>query len=319
MEAPLPGGPASAGSGVAIVSGSAAGSGPVARRVIGRSLAVASGALAAVLVGGSVPVTGLLEHYPVLSGQAIRYGIGTVVLYVWLRWTGRRLPRPTSRDLVGIAGMVGLGMLGFNAVQLAAQRWATPGFVAAMLGGTPLFLALLAPALRGRRPALSALVGAVGVVTGVVVLSGGGSWHGPGLVLSLLVLLGEVMFTVSGAGVTKRLGVLETCVLACLAATVIGAVSSTVIDGRDAWPMPTGTEAVALLVLGLLVTAVAFCAWYTSVTVLGADRAGVLIGLMPLSGFAVSVLVGAQPVTVVGVGGALLVGAGCAIGLRRSG
>lgn len=279
---------------------------------------MASGALAAIVVGGSVPVTGLLEHYPVLSGQAIRYAIGTAVLYTWLRCKGRRLRRPTPRDLLGIAGMVVFGMLGFNAAQLAAQRFAAPGFVAAMLGGTPLFLALLAPALRGRRPALSALLGAVVVVTGVVVLSGGGSWHGPGLVLSLLVLLGEVLFTVSGAGVTTRLGVLEACVLACLAATVAAAVSGTVIDGRAAWPVPTATEAIALLILGVLVTAVAFCAWYTSVTVLGADRAGVLVGLMPLSGLAVAVLVGAQPVTLVGVGGALLVGTGCVIGLRRS-
>jgi drug/metabolite transporter (DMT)-like permease len=285
---------------------------------MGRAAAVACGALAAVLVGGSVPVTGLLAHYPVLSGQAIRYAIGALALYVWLRRTGRRLPRPSWRDVVGIAGMVGLGMLGFNAALLAAQRWAEPGFVAAMLGGTPLFLALLVPALRGRRPALAAMIGAALVVVGVVVLSGGGSWHGPGLVLSLLVLLGEVMFTVSGAGVTQRLGVLETCVVACVAATVIGAVSSTVVDGRAAWPVPTVTETIALLILGLLVTAVAFCAWYTSVSALGADRAGVLIGLMPLSGFVVSVLLGAQPVTAIGVVGALLVGAGCVTGLRRS-
>lgn len=276
--------------------------------------AVASGSLAAVIVGGSVPVTGLLAGYPVLSGQAIRYAIGALTLLVVLR---KRLPMPGFRDLIGLAGMVGLGMLGFNAAVLAAQRYAEPGFVAAMIGATPLFLAILVPAVRGRRPAVLALAGALVVVTGVVVLSGGGSWHGPGLLLSALALVGEVMFTVSGAGVTRRLGVVEASTWASLLAAVAGAAVSTVLDGGSAWPMPTGTQVVALIVLGVLVTAVAFCAWYSCVSALGADRAGVLIGLMPVAGFVMSVSLGAQAVTATGITGALLVGAGCAVGLRR--
>jgi drug/metabolite transporter (DMT)-like permease len=277
---------------------------------------VAGGVLATVSVGVSVPVTGLLARYPVMSGQAIRYAIGAVALYWWLRRSGRRLSRPGWRDLLGLIGMVGPGMLGFNAAQLTAQRYAQPGFVAAMLGGAPLVLVLLVSVLRRRRPTLTALVGAGGVVLGVVVLSGGGSWHGPGLVLSVLMLLGEVVFTVAGMGVTRRLGVVETCVLACVIAAVSGAVLSSVVDGSSAWPVPTSTDVVALLVLGILVTAVAFCGWYTCVSALGADRAGVLIGLMPVSGLVASVLLGAQPLTALGVIGALLVGAGCALGLR---
>jgi drug/metabolite transporter (DMT)-like permease len=37
---------------------------------------------------------------------------------------------------------------------------------------------------------------------------------------------------------------------------------------------------------------------------------------MPVSGLVASVLLGAQPLTALGVIGALLVGAGCALGLR---
>jgi drug/metabolite transporter (DMT)-like permease len=280
---------------------------------------VAGGVLATVLVGASVPVTGLLADYPLLSGQAIRYAIGAVALYWWLRRSGRRLSRPGWRDLLGLGGMVGAGMLGFNAALLTAQRYAEPGFVAAMLGGAPLVFVLLVSVLRRRRPALPVLLGAAGVVLGVVVLSGGGSWHGPGLVLSLLALVGEVVFTVAGMGVIGRLGMVEACVLACAIAAVSGAVLSSVVGGATAWRVPTLTEVVALLVLGILVTAVAFCGWYTCVSALGADRAGVLIGLMPVSGLVASVLLGAQPLTALGVVGALLVGAGCALGLRPAG
>ncbi|GAB3871434.1 hypothetical protein GCM10029964_007740 [Kibdelosporangium lantanae] len=80
-------------------------------------------AIASVLVGGSVPLTGMLDGYPVLTGQAIRYAIAAVVLLLWLRG---RLPRPSWRDVPGLVGMIGAGMLGFNALILLAQHYATP-------------------------------------------------------------------------------------------------------------------------------------------------------------------------------------------------
>ena len=275
-------------------------------------------ALACVLVGGSVPVTGLLDGYPVLSGQAIRYGIGAVLLALWLLDKGRRIRLPGRADLAGLTVMVGAGMLGFNAAILVAQRYATPGFVAALLGASPLVLAVVAPALRGRRPAPAALAGAGLVTCGVVVLSGGGGWHGPGLLLAILVTACEVAFTLGGVGVVARLGAVEASLLACVGAAVGGAALSTVVDGAAAWPAPTATELVAMVVLGALVTAVAFVFWYTGVDVLGADRVGVLIGLMPVAGLVVSVVLGAQSLTLVALGGALVVAAGCAVGMRSS-
>ncbi|OLF15649.1 DMT family transporter [Actinophytocola xanthii] len=271
-------------------------------------------AAATILVGASVPVTGLLDGYPVLSAQALRYGIGAVLLLGWLR--GRvRLPSP--RDLAGLLLMVGAGSLGFNAAVLVAQRYATPGFVAAMLGASPLVLAVAAPLLAGRRPAVVALLGAALVGLGVVVLSGGGSWHGPGLLLAVLVVACEVLFTLGGVGVVRRLGAVTASFWACAGSAVGGALLSTLWLGTDAWPAPTGTEVLTIVVLGTLVTAVAFGCWYTGVAVLGADRAGVLIGLMPVAGLVAAVLLGRQEPTAVAAGGALVVAAGCVLGLSR--
>jgi drug/metabolite transporter (DMT)-like permease len=281
----------------------------------GRAAAMA--ATASILVGAAVPVTGLLDGYPVLSAQAARYAIGAVLLLGWLVVTGRAVPVPRAKDLVGLGVMVGFGMLGFNAAILVGQRYATPGFIAAMLGASPLLLAVVAPALRGRRPSPYAVAGAVLVGIGVVVLSGGGSWRGPGLVLAVVVLLCEAAFTLGGVGVVARLGAVAASMWSCVLAAVGGAVLSTVLAGTAAWPAPTGTELAAIVVLGSLVTAVAFGCWYTGVSVLGADRAGVLIGLMPIAGLTASVVLGRQPVTLVAVGGALVVAAGCALGMRR--
>jgi drug/metabolite transporter (DMT)-like permease len=273
------------------------------------------GATATSLVGLSVPVTGLLDAYPLLAGQAIRYGIGAVCLLVWLLASGRSVPVPSARDLVGLGFMVGFGMLGFNAAILVGQRYATPGFVAAMLGASPLILAIVAPALAGRKPAAYALVGAVVVGLGVIVLSGGGSWHGPGLVIALLVVVCESAFTLGGVGPVQRLGAVAASMWSCVFAAVGGGVLATLWDG--AWPVPTASELTAILVLGVLVTTVGFAFWYTGVSILGADRAGVLTGLMPVAGLAAAVLLGRQPLTLVAAGGALIVAAGCAVGLRR--
>jgi drug/metabolite transporter (DMT)-like permease len=285
----------------------------------GDRAAVGAGALACVLVGASVPVTGTLDAYPLLTGQAMRYALGGVVLLLWAKAVRRPLPLPGLRDTISLIGLALTGMLGFNACLLIAQRYAEPGFVAAVLGGTPLLLAVLAPLLGRRRPAPVALAGAAVVVGGIVVLSGGGSWHGAGLVLAVLTLLCEASFTLLAVGVVGRLGGFAVSTWCCLLATVLGAALGFVLDGAAAWRTPSASEALALATLAVLLTAVGFCCWYHSVSRLGADRAGVLIGLMPVSGLAVSVAMGAQPLTLISCLGIALVTLGCVVGLRGAG
>lgn len=282
-----------------------------------RTHAVTMAATATSLVGLSVPVTGMLDGYPLLTGQAIRYALGGLCLFAWLRATGRKVPVPARNDLFGLGLMVGLGMLGFNAAILYGQRYATPGFVAAALGASPLVLAVVAPLLSRRRPSPFAVAGAVVVGLGVVVLSGGGSWHGPGLLLALLVVVCESAFTLGGVGVVARLGAVAASMWSCVFAAVSGAVLVTLWGGAAAWPVPTAGEMAAIAVLGLLVTTVGFAFWYTGVSVLGADRAGVLTGMMPVAGLVAAVLLGRQPLTLVAAGGALIVAAGCALGLAQ--
>ena len=268
-------------------------------------LGVAAGATAATIVGASVPVTGMLEGYPVLTGQAMRYLLGAAVLLL----VARRLPRPSWRDIPPLLGIVATGMLGFNAVLIAAQQYAEPGFVAAVMGGAPIALALLS-----RQRTTSAIVGAVVVAAGIVLLSGGGSWHGPGLALALLTMAGEVCFTLFAVGVVRRLGVLGVAIWTCLLASAIGAVLGTFFGG---WQVPDTRQTFALGLLAVVVTALAFGLWYFAVNRLGSDRAGVLIGLMPVSGLATSVLLGLQELTLVSVVGVTTVALGCVIGLRR--
>lgn len=277
-------------------------------------LALLGGMSALCLVGGAVPVNGLLSGYPVLSAQAIRYAIGALVLLAWLLWRGG-LPKIGWRDLAALLALAGTGMVGFNVAIIEGQRYAEPGFVAAIIGGSPLVIALVVPLALGRRPRLTAVLGAALVAAGVLVISGGGHWSLPGLGLALLAMLGEAGFTLFAVGVVRRIGAIATSAYACVVAAVGSALLSPLVSDHP-WPAPTAVEWAALVVLGLLVTAVAFGLYYRCVSLIGAERSGVLAGLIPVSGLVVSVLLGAQPFTLTAAAGALTVAAGCALGQR---
>jgi drug/metabolite transporter (DMT)-like permease len=274
-------------------------------------LAVAAGASAAIIVGASVPVTGMLQDYPLLTGQAMRYTLSGLVLLLWTFARGERPVLPKLGDVPALLALVAFGMLGFTAALLYAQRYAEPGFVAAMLGGTPVVIAL-----ASRKRSAMTVAGAVIVALGVVVLSGGGAWHGPGLLLAALALAGEAVFTLFAVGVVRRLGGVAVATWCCLGAGVAGAVIGTFAGG---WQAPTVREGLALVTLAVVLTAVAFGLWLFAVGRLGADRAGVLIGLMPISGLAVSVALGAQDFEVLGLVGAAIVAVGCVVGLSSRG
>lgn len=270
------------------------------------------------MMGSSIPVVGTLQDFPPLTAQSVRYAIAGLALLGWLLVSGRRggagARGPAARDLLALVGLAATGLLGFNVAILLAQRDAEPGLVGAVVGAAPLVLALIAPALSGRRPARNVLLGAALVVVGVGVLAGGGSWQPIGLVFAGLALLGEVCFTVLAVGVLHRLGALAVSTWSCLIAAWGGAVIAVARERAD-WRAPSGGEVVAVLYIALPVTVIGFACWYTAVGALGGDRAGVLLGLAPAVALVLGVVLGAQSLTFAAVGGVLLVGIGCSVGL----
>ncbi|SDN10280.1 DMT family transporter [Allokutzneria albata] len=279
-----------------------------------RTSGVLAGVATAVMLGSMVPVTALLADYPLFPGQAVRYAIAAVLLLGFMVVRRRPLPRPSLRDVFALTATAATGMVGFSAAVLYAQQYAEGGFVAAVIGGSPLVIAIVAPLLTRQRPVLKAVAGAALVVVGVVILSGGGAWHGPGLVLALLAMFGEAAFTLFAVGVIARLGVVAVSAYSC----VVAAVGSAVISFWGSWPMPTSAELFAILFLAVMVTAVAFVVWYYCVSVLGAANAAVMVGLVPVFGLLATVALGQQELTVVAVLGAVVVATGCVIGLRAS-
>ena len=89
------------------------------------------------------------------------------------------------------------------------------------------------------------------------------------------------------------------------------------VDGTGMLRAPSAAEAAGLLYLSTVVSAGAFFLWYDALPRLGADRAGLFAGVLPLGAIVTSVLLGLGAPTATGFGGAAVVVAGLAAGLVR--
>jgi drug/metabolite transporter (DMT)-like permease len=79
---------------------------------------------------------------------------------------------------------------------------------------------------------------------------------------------------------------------------------------------PDAGEIAAIGYLAVMTTALAFVLWFSAVQRLGADRAGLLVGLMPVAALSVDVALNGHAPTVADIAGTALVAAGVALGAR---
>jgi drug/metabolite transporter (DMT)-like permease len=129
------------------------------------------------------------------------------------------------------------------------------------------------------------------------------------------ILLCEVAFTLLAVPLLKEMTPLQLSASVCLVAVPLLAAAAVVEPGAAA-QIPTVTEGLALLYMAVITTAVAFLLWYGGVVRLGADRAGLFAGVMPVAGFVAGVALGTSPWSLAAFSGVLLCGLGIALGLR---
>lgn len=278
----------------------------------------AAGAAAAMLlVGTSTAVSATIADYPVLSGQALRYALAAAILLAVVRH--QRLPRAglTPRDFLLLAALAATGLAGFNIFLVEATRHASPAMIGTVVGAIPVVLALAGPLSQRRRPA-ARTVGAAAVVTlGAAVAAGfgGGSLHG--VLLSLGALVGEVAFSLLALPLLPKLGPMRVAAYPAALSVPMLLAASLALDGASSLRLPTPTEAAAFGYLGALVTATAFFLWYDALRRLGAERAGLFAGLVPVGALLTTVALGLGKAGPADVAGALLVAAGVVFGLRQ--
>jgi drug/metabolite transporter (DMT)-like permease len=264
----------------------------------------ARGATATVVVGASFPVSAALVAYPYAGGQLIRYAGGALILTALVKG---RLGRPTLRDLALLTLVAAVGMVGFNFALLGAVEHIGATNAGVIVGASPVFLAL-AVATRSRYVLGCAAL----VVAGAAIVNGVDSrLTATGLALALAALACEVGFTVLAAPLIPRLGPVRVAAWVAWLAVIELALLSRHL------PTPTAGEAAAIAYLAIVTTALGFVMWFGAVQRLGADRAGLLVGLMPVAAVAVDAALNGNAPSTADLAGTALVAVGVALGATQ--
>jgi drug/metabolite transporter (DMT)-like permease len=277
--------------------------------------------LGMVLVGSSVSVSQLLLDYPMLTGQAIRYAVACLALFAISRLFPRfgtgRTPRtrPTGRELGILTALAATGMAAFNACVMVGLRHADPAVVGTVIGAAPLGLALLGPMLRGGRPTARLVAAAAIVVSGTALVQGAGRADLLGLLAAAGALAGEVAFTLLAAAVLPSLGAVRVAAWSSALAAPLLLAGGLAAGEADALRPPSPAEIGALAYLAGLMTVAAFVVWFVGLQRLGVERAGMIVGVMPVATLTTAAIMAGhlpRPGQALGV---LTVAAGLALGL----
>lgn len=270
------------------------------------------------VVGTLTAVSATISRYPVYGGQALRYALAAAILLLIARLGGPRKAATTPRTWLLVAALAATGLAGFNVCIVAATRYTSPATIGTVVGSVPVVLAVAGPLMDGRRPAARTVAAAAIVTTGACVANGLGHGGLPGLLLSLGALAGEVGFSLLALPLLPALGPVRVSAYSAAASVPMLLAAGLVADGRRVLRVPTAAEAAGLAYLTVVVTVGAFLLWYDALGRIGADRAGLFAGLIPVSAVVTTMALGLRNPGMAELAGALLVGSGVVAGLRRS-
>lgn len=276
-------------------------------------------AFACMLVGASFTANSVLGDYPYAGGQALRYGLAALLLLPLLRRGGGPAPTValamlTRRQWVRLGALAAVGMVGFNLAVLAAERTAEPAVPGVLVGCAPIVVGVLVPALERRRPTRAVLCSAGLVAVGAFTVQGWGRTDLAGVLFSVGALGGEVGFAVLAVPLLRRLGPKLLSAAVCAAAAGESVLLGVLLDGGGFLRVPTPVETLALLWQAVVVTVIGFVCWYSGMRRIGAERATLFSGLIPVSAALTAPLVGTGTYGVGQGAGSLLVGLGVALG-----
>lgn len=269
------------------------------------------------LVGSLAAVSGVVNDYPFYGGQTARYIISAALLFAVAR--ARRIPliRPTGRETLLLIALAATGLLLFNLFVIGGTKHANPAVVGTIVGTVPIVLALAGPLMHRTKPSGRILVAASIVVAGTAVVSGLGTSDLQGILYSVGALACEACFSLLALPLLVRLGPVRVSAYTAATSVPMFIAVGLVADGPGFVRMPSLAEVGALAYLAVLVSGIAFLLWYRALPMLGADRAGLFAGIIPIGTIITSLVLGFGLPAPGELAGVALVIAGLLVGLYR--
>ncbi|MEU4393954.1 DMT family transporter [Kribbella sp. NPDC023855] len=269
------------------------------------------------LVGSLAAVSGVVHDYPFYGGQTARYLVSAVLLFAVA--LVRRIPliRPTGREALLFVALAATGLVLFNLFVIEGTKHANPAVVGTIVGTVPIVLALAGPLMRRTRPSGRILIAASIVVAGTALASGLGTSDAQGILYSVGALACEACFSLLALPLLVRLGPVRVSAYTAAISVPMLLVLGLLVDGTSMFRTPTLAEAGGLAYLAILVSGIAFLLWYRALPMLGADRAGLFAGVIPVGTIITSLALGFGLPAPAELAGVTLVIAGLLFGLYR--
>jgi drug/metabolite transporter (DMT)-like permease len=264
----------------------------------------------------------ILADLPPLWAAAMRFVLGTALMFMIAGVRREKLLAPLKRH-AGIYLLLGaVGICGFNLFFFYALRTTSANSASLIMATNPLLTALLAVAFLGERLATRHLVALPLALIGVAVVISQGDMHklealsfAQGDLLMLVADLCWAMYNVlvrrympQGSPIAHTSWVMAAgAILLVLAALDSG----THMSGLD------GKAAIAMAVMVVGGTVLAYLFWGVGIARLGAARAAIFLNLVPVFAMLVGGFLGTLPTSTQLVGG-LLVLSGVSISMFPS-
>jgi drug/metabolite transporter (DMT)-like permease len=282
--------------------------------------------LAFALAGSSVIPGKILSGLPPFAACAGSAAVGLAALLPFaLREAraardgrGRRGPS-FRRALPLLAAQALFGMALFRVLLMAALARTSAADVGIATSATPAITAILAAVFLKERIEARKILGIALVVAGVALLESGpgsaaaGAGSGGrlvGLALAVGAAASESVFNVMSKRIPPALGPTRTSAAVTALALVMLAAVSAARGERVAAADLGPARLAAFAYYGVFASALAYLCWYRGVREVPASTAGIFSGLMPLSGFALSVLLFGERPGALGLAGAAVALAG---------
>jgi drug/metabolite transporter (DMT)-like permease len=250
-----------------------------------------------------------------------RCAVGAVVLGLWVVVNRRRskleLPRASRSDWAWIAASGASCGIAFLLIAHGMQQIGSgpAGIILSSIPGLTILLVAMEHAGAGiqRRHVLSLVIGGCGAL--LLSLPSGGHWSLIGIVVLGLAAMSQAVTNVASAHALARIDPIA------VAAASIGFAALVSLPAADFGVLPTRSAMLAIIVLGLLPTGLAYVMFFNGVQKLGATTAGfsnflvppvavvaglVLLGEIP-DARTMAALVLAMAALAIGMGGSALV------------
>lgn len=262
--------------------------------------------------GGNFVLAGpVLVDVPPLWAAALRFVFGAIIMFVIARRHGAAISAAV-RSHAWVYVMLGaVGVAAFNILFFYALAATSPINASLIMATNPLLTTVLAAVILSEQPSLRHLAGIPLALIGVAVVVSNGSWlrlsslHiARGDTLMLAANLSWAAYNVLGRRYMPRGSSIVNTTLVMSAGAVLLLV---IAASSSAVPAMPGTKALlALSVMTVAGTVLAYLFWNMGVAHLGASRAALFMNFVPVFAMLIAGLTGILP-TVAQLAGGMLV------------